>query len=202
MKSCTMVVSESDHNKENVIFSGSSNKQMSWPLMSNQSIMMKSRGLVQIPKAIIKEAPAHSSIMMISGSCNCNNMKSTCNRIAYPPKNQMNNDCYIILDPSKKRTRSSSSSSSTFSSSSSKKRKSHTKTKLQSASSSGSRRGKSNTEFTDHDREVPGVVKDPNKRCTNYNCGVRFSPMWRRGPLGPKVLYLIYFVILFLKLTF
>uniref|UniRef100_A0A7N2KLK2 GATA-type domain-containing protein n=1 Tax=Quercus lobata TaxID=97700 RepID=A0A7N2KLK2_QUELO len=32
---------------------------------------------------------------------------------------------------------------------------------------------------------------DPNKRCTNYNCGVNNTPMWRKGPLGPKVCSLI-----------
>ncbi|KAG6679418.1 hypothetical protein I3842_14G131400 [Carya illinoinensis] len=29
---------------------------------------------------------------------------------------------------------------------------------------------------------------DPNKRCTNYNCGTNNTPMWRKGPLGPKSL--------------
>ncbi|KAH7543616.1 hypothetical protein FEM48_Zijuj02G0202700 [Ziziphus jujuba var. spinosa] len=32
------------------------------------------------------------------------------------------------------------------------------------------------------------VVEDPNKRCTNYNCATRTTPMWRKGPLGPKTL--------------
>ncbi|XP_059431359.1 GATA transcription factor 29 isoform X2 [Corylus avellana] len=29
---------------------------------------------------------------------------------------------------------------------------------------------------------------DPSKRCTNYNCGTNNTPMWRKGPLGPKSL--------------
>ncbi|KAK9220811.1 hypothetical protein WN944_009235 [Citrus x changshan-huyou] len=33
-----------------------------------------------------------------------------------------------------------------------------------------------------------GSIIDPNKRCTNYNCKTSDTPMWRRGPLGPKTL--------------
>ncbi|XP_011025401.1 PREDICTED: uncharacterized protein LOC105126280 [Populus euphratica] len=29
---------------------------------------------------------------------------------------------------------------------------------------------------------------DPHKRCTNFNCNTRNTPMWRNGPLGPKSL--------------
>lgn len=32
-----------------------------------------------------------------------------------------------------------------------------------------------------------GLYNDPNKRCTNYNCNTNDTPMWRKGPLGPKV---------------
>ncbi|XP_021821391.1 GATA transcription factor 29-like [Prunus avium] len=34
----------------------------------------------------------------------------------------------------------------------------------------------------------PAKVGDNNKTCTNYNCRVTESPMWRTGPLGPKSL--------------
>ncbi|OMP03460.1 hypothetical protein COLO4_10405 [Corchorus olitorius] len=38
-------------------------------------------------------------------------------------------------------------------------------------------------------RRQRGVnYNDPNKRCTNYNCGTNNTPMWRKGPLGPKTL--------------
>ncbi|KAG8495253.1 hypothetical protein CXB51_012927 [Gossypium anomalum] len=33
-----------------------------------------------------------------------------------------------------------------------------------------------------------GLYNDPNKRCTNYNCNTNDTPMWRKGPLGPKTL--------------
>jgi hypothetical protein len=36
-----------------------------------------------------------------------------------------------------------------------------------------------------HQREAN--YNDPSKRCTNYNCGTNNTPMWRKGPLGPKV---------------
>jgi hypothetical protein len=32
---------------------------------------------------------------------------------------------------------------------------------------------------------------DPYRRCTNLNCNTRNTPMWRSGPLGPKVTPLI-----------
>ncbi|KAL5765092.1 hypothetical protein ACOSQ2_017686 [Xanthoceras sorbifolium] len=32
------------------------------------------------------------------------------------------------------------------------------------------------------------TVIDPYKRCTNYNCNTNVTPMWRKGPLGPKTL--------------
>ncbi|KAJ8770837.1 hypothetical protein K2173_021752 [Erythroxylum novogranatense] len=32
------------------------------------------------------------------------------------------------------------------------------------------------------------LYNDPNKRCTNCFCGARDTPMWRRGPQGPKTL--------------
>ncbi|KAE8731633.1 hypothetical protein F3Y22_tig00002793pilonHSYRG00151 [Hibiscus syriacus] len=31
-----------------------------------------------------------------------------------------------------------------------------------------------------------GKYNDPNKRCTNYNRKTNDTPMWRKGPLGPK----------------
>ncbi|CAB4281733.1 unnamed protein product [Prunus armeniaca] len=34
----------------------------------------------------------------------------------------------------------------------------------------------------------PAKVGDIDKTCTNYNCRVTESPMWRTGPLGPKSL--------------
>ncbi|KAJ9153390.1 hypothetical protein P3X46_026834 [Hevea brasiliensis] len=42
-------------------------------------------------------------------------------------------------------------------------------------------------------KEVPrrqryGSSVDPSKRCTNYNCNTNNTPMWRKGPLGPKTL--------------
>ncbi|KAK8582107.1 hypothetical protein V6N12_072303 [Hibiscus sabdariffa] len=33
-----------------------------------------------------------------------------------------------------------------------------------------------------------GNYNDPNRRCTNYNCRTNDTPMWRKGPLGPKTL--------------
>lgn len=36
-------------------------------------------------------------------------------------------------------------------------------------------------------RQRGGGFIDPFKRCTNYNCNTNDTPMWRRGPLGPKV---------------
>lgn len=36
-------------------------------------------------------------------------------------------------------------------------------------------------------RQRGGIYNDPNKRCTNYNCNTNDTPMWRKGPLGPKV---------------
>ncbi|XWS73460.1 hypothetical protein CRYUN_Cryun02cG0131100 [Craigia yunnanensis] len=36
-------------------------------------------------------------------------------------------------------------------------------------------------------RQRGGNYNDPNKRCTNYNCNTNDTPMWRKGPLGPKV---------------
>ncbi|KAK8513450.1 hypothetical protein V6N13_002194 [Hibiscus sabdariffa] len=32
-----------------------------------------------------------------------------------------------------------------------------------------------------------GNYNDPNRRCTNYNCKTNDTPMWRKGPLGPKL---------------
>ncbi|GMY16147.1 putative GATA transcription factor 22 [Fagus crenata] len=32
------------------------------------------------------------------------------------------------------------------------------------------------------------IYNDPNQKCTNYNCGTNNTPMWRKGPLGPKSL--------------
>ncbi|KAL5835538.1 hypothetical protein ACOSQ3_015093 [Xanthoceras sorbifolium] len=32
------------------------------------------------------------------------------------------------------------------------------------------------------------TVIDPYKRCPNYNCNTNVTPMWRKGPLGPKTL--------------
>ncbi|XP_022753673.1 GATA transcription factor 29-like [Durio zibethinus] len=37
-------------------------------------------------------------------------------------------------------------------------------------------------------RQHGGKYNDPNKRCTNYNCNTNDTPMWRKGPLGPKTL--------------
>ncbi|KAJ4724136.1 GATA transcription factor [Melia azedarach] len=37
-------------------------------------------------------------------------------------------------------------------------------------------------------RQRGGGFIDPFKRCTNYNCNTNDTPMWRRGPLGPKTL--------------
>ncbi|XVF04589.1 hypothetical protein REPUB_Repub05bG0097200 [Reevesia pubescens] len=37
-------------------------------------------------------------------------------------------------------------------------------------------------------RQRGGNYNDPNKRCTNYNCNTNDTPMWRKGPLGPKTL--------------
>lgn len=36
---------------------------------------------------------------------------------------------------------------------------------------------------------IPRPHGYPYKRCTNYNCNTNDTPMWRRGPLGPKVSY-------------
>ncbi|KAK8681991.1 hypothetical protein V6N13_054388 [Hibiscus sabdariffa] len=33
-----------------------------------------------------------------------------------------------------------------------------------------------------------GIYNDPNRRCTNYNCKTNDTPVWRKGPLGPKTL--------------
>ncbi|GKV12583.1 hypothetical protein SLEP1_g23708 [Rubroshorea leprosula] len=40
-------------------------------------------------------------------------------------------------------------------------------------------------------RQHPQTYKynNPYRRCTNYNCDTDDTPMWRRGPLGPKVLF-------------
>ncbi|XVE83739.1 hypothetical protein DITRI_Ditri16bG0110500 [Diplodiscus trichospermus] len=52
---------------------------------------------------------------------------------------------------------------------------------LGSSSTSGSgKRGRRN--------QHGGNYNDPNKRCTNYNCNTNDTPMWRKGPLGPKTL--------------
>ncbi|KAJ4845780.1 hypothetical protein Tsubulata_047968 [Turnera subulata] len=39
-------------------------------------------------------------------------------------------------------------------------------------------------------RQHDGVIihNDPNKRCTNFYCNTNDTPMWRKGPLGPKTL--------------
>ncbi|EOY32448.1 PREDICTED: GATA transcription factor 29 [Theobroma cacao] len=37
-------------------------------------------------------------------------------------------------------------------------------------------------------RQRGGNYNDPNKRCSNYNCNTNDTPMWRKGPLGPKTL--------------
>ncbi|XP_020220253.1 GATA transcription factor 7-like [Cajanus cajan] len=36
-------------------------------------------------------------------------------------------------------------------------------------------------------REVKQSI-DPDRFCTNYNCKTRRTPLWRKGPLGPKTL--------------
>ncbi|XP_065848237.1 uncharacterized protein [Euphorbia lathyris] len=52
------------------------------------------------------------------------------------------------------------------------------------ASSSSS----SNSRREDSRKQRPGVYFDPNKRCTNIHCNANNTPMWRKGPLGPKTL--------------
>lgn len=47
-------------------------------------------------------------------------------------------------------------------------------------------------------RQRRSVVVDPNKRCTNYNCATSTTPMWRRGPLGPKVGSFLFQLILYI----
>ncbi|XP_022728763.1 GATA transcription factor 29-like [Durio zibethinus] len=54
---------------------------------------------------------------------------------------------------------------------------------LELGSSSGSSSGKQRQR-----RQRGGNYNDPNKRCTNYNCNTNDTPMWRKGPLGPKTL--------------
>lgn len=54
--------------------------------------------------------------------------------------------------------------------------------------SSGSRRKASRRRRVSHD--------EPEKRCTNYNCNTNFTPMWRKGPLGPKVYVIDFFLII------
>ncbi|KAF3452607.1 hypothetical protein FNV43_RR03040 [Rhamnella rubrinervis] len=56
-----------------------------------------------------------------------------------------------------------------------------------SARRSQRRAGGSRRRSTTRRQRRSGVV-DPNKRCTNYNCATGTTPMWRRGPLGPKSL--------------
>ncbi|XP_038902274.1 putative GATA transcription factor 22 [Benincasa hispida] len=48
------------------------------------------------------------------------------------------------------------------------------------ASSGGRRRGSR--------RRRVSANNDAERRCTNYNCNTNFTPMWRKGPLGPKSL--------------
>ncbi|XP_021595107.1 uncharacterized protein LOC110601984 [Manihot esculenta] len=36
-------------------------------------------------------------------------------------------------------------------------------------------------------RQRYGSFVEPNKRCTNNNCNTTDTPMWRKGPLGPKI---------------
>ena len=53
------------------------------------------------------------------------------------------------------------------------------------ASSAGRRKGSR--------RRRVSATNDVERRCTNYNCNTNFTPMWRKGPLGPKVhTYLIH----------
>ncbi|KAL6195100.1 hypothetical protein ACLB2K_030721 [Fragaria x ananassa] len=49
--------------------------------------------------------------------------------------------------------------------------------------------GGSKKRKTPHSDERPVVPKpeDRNRRCTNINCRASQTPMWRTGPLGPKV---------------
>ncbi|EEF34260.1 conserved hypothetical protein [Ricinus communis] len=50
--------------------------------------------------------------------------------------------------------------------------------------------GSSSINFRRRDsrRQRAGSYNDPTKRCTNYNCNTNDTPMWRKGPLGPKTL--------------
>lgn len=36
--------------------------------------------------------------------------------------------------------------------------------------------------------EVKNYDEASRRFCTNYNCRTRHTPMWRKGPLGPKVI--------------
>lgn len=45
----------------------------------------------------------------------------------------------------------------------------------------------SSSKNSSRSQECVPNYNDPNKRCTNYNCGTNNTPMWRKGPLGPKV---------------
>ena len=38
------------------------------------------------------------------------------------------------------------------------------------------------------------VANDDWRICTNYSCRTRTTPMWRRGPLGPKVMNKLPFI--------
>ncbi|WCJ19238.1 GATA transcription factor 29 [Euphorbia peplus] len=54
-----------------------------------------------------------------------------------------------------------------------------------SSSSSSSSRSSRRTESRRHHS---GTYIDINKRCTNSRCNTNDTPMWRKGPLGPKTL--------------
>lgn len=43
-------------------------------------------------------------------------------------------------------------------------------------------------------RQRYGSFVEPNKRCTNNNCNTTDTPMWRKGPLGPKVINLCSYI--------
>uniref|UniRef100_A0A9I9D802 GATA-type domain-containing protein n=1 Tax=Cucumis melo TaxID=3656 RepID=A0A9I9D802_CUCME len=74
------------------------------------------------------------------------------------PKKGHNNDLYTLLNPASRISDDHEAE----------------------ASSGGRRKGSR--------RRRASATNDVERRCTNYNCNTNFTPMWRKGPLGPKSL--------------
>lgn len=83
---------------------------------------------------------------------------STANSMANLPLQNYNNDQYTLLNPACRKTDDHEAEAS---------------------SGGGRRRGLQ--------RRRVSACNEVERRCTNYNCNTNFTPMWRKGPLGPKV---------------